>query len=104
MGTVPQTASCQLPQGWFTESRILVLEADRGESTGQVGVFLDARDTPLTRRHDRGVAADEVVAPRLERTVVRGIRLDAGKAHADDDALTDADAAVDGDVVGLRNA
>src|SRR6266540_1671645 len=85
-------------------SRVLVLQPDGGERGGEVRVLLDARDVAVTRRHDRGVAPDEVVAARLERALVGGVRLHAREPHADDDALADADAAVDGHVVILGNA
>src|SRR5260370_12469438 len=62
-------------------------------------VLDDARDTPVARRHDRGVAPDEKRAARLQRAMVGALERDAREAHADDDVVADADAAVAGDLV-----
>src|SRR5207253_8486085 len=65
-------------------------------------VLDDTRHASLVYRHDRGVAADEIRATRLERPLVPGISLHAGEAHADNYVVADAGAAVDRHRVVLR--
>src|SRR2546429_401728 len=72
-------------------SRVFVLQPNGGERGGEMRVLLDACHMAVTRRHDRGIAPDEVIAARLKRTLVGGVRLYAREPHADDDALADAD-------------
>src|SRR5581483_3724717 len=80
---------------------LLVLESDGSERGAEMRMLLDAGDPSVARRHDRGVAAYEVEAARLQRALVGLVRLDTREAHADDDTVADTDAAIDSDVVAL---
>ena len=63
--------------------------------------LLDANDATVLHVDDAGPAAEEVRAPALQRPFVARIGLDAREAHAHDDAIRQAERAIDGDVVVL---
>src|SRR5436190_17423726 len=80
-------------------TRLRILQPGRGECGGEVRILDDAGDTAVVHGHDRRIAADEERAAGLEWPLVARVELDSGEAHADDDVLADADAAVDGNLV-----
>ncbi len=58
---------------------------------------------PSSHVDDAGPTAEEVRAPALQRTLVGRVDLHAREPHADDDAIGQADGAIDDDVVLLRD-
>jgi hypothetical protein len=80
------------------------LDSRRLERGFEMRELFDPNDATVGHVDDPGPAAEEVGTAALERALVGRIGFDTRETHAHDDAIREAERAIDTDVVALRDA
>ena len=101
----------EIPESWGALSTLVVrvsdvlvsLDSGRLQRRLEMRKLLDPDDATVLHVDDPGPATEEIRTAALQRALVARIGLDTREAHAHDDAIREAERAINGDVVVLSD-